>query len=121
MSLVEILVAVIILSVGLTCIIQSYLAGLRLSVQSSDYLLASILVQNKMNEILQNGGIDEGIDLEGNFPEPYETFHYGLKTKNIKEGETKGWLNEVNLSIFWHSGKRTNVIPLTTYLNNTSK
>ena len=119
--LIEALLAITILSIGLTMIIQSYLSGFRAALYTQDYSTAAILLENKMVNLMQVGFIGESVDEEGVFPEPYGKFRYRLETRNAKNEVGTGSLNEVLLRVSWASGKRNNAMSLATYLFNLPK
>lgn len=119
--LVEALLAVTILGVGLTVIIHAFLSSFRALSYSKDYSLATILLENKMYALLERGFIEEDLNEDTTFPPPYEKFRYHLETRNLKEKSEAGKINEVRLEIQWASGKKRNVIPVTTYLFNLPK
>ncbi len=119
--LLEALLAVSIVAFGLTAVIYSYLSSFRASVYTGDYSLAAILLESKMSDLVYRNFIEDAIDEESAFPEPYQRFRYKLTTRNSNQGGKPGDLNEVVLSILWDSGKRKNNITLTTYLFNLPK
>lgn len=119
--LVEALVTLVIMAVGLTVIIQSFLSSFRASTQVEGYSLACILLEDKMNDLLQIGFIAGDAQEEGSFPEPYENFRYRIKTENIREGDQEGLLNRVNLEVLWASGKRNRSVQVVTYLAHLPK
>ena len=116
--LVEALLAIVVLSVGLTLITQSFLSSFRASVQSTDYSTAMLLLDNKMHDLMLRGFIEDGLNEDAAFPEPYQKFHYHLETRNMKESGGLAFLNEAKLNVSWFSGKRINNIPVVTYLLN---
>ena len=116
--LAEVLLAVSILSVGLTVVIHALLSSLRATVYTRDYSLAIILMENKMHELLQKGFIASSVKEENAFEPPFERFHYELETQPVASIEPEGFLNKVFLRCFWTSGKKTKDISLTTYLYN---
>ena len=119
--LIESLLTIVIMSVGLTFIIQSFLSSFRASAQVADYAIATILLENKMNSLLQMGSIEDNLDEEDTFFKPFEYFRYHLKTKNMSNEGKPGFLNRTDLEIVWLSGKRKHSTVLTTYLPNLSK
>lgn len=116
--LIEVLLAITVLSVGLTFIIHAYLSSLKGTVYAEDYTTAIILLENEMSGLMQKGYIETGLDEENNFPAPYERFRYHLTTKGVLEGEGQPFLNEVVLRCSWASGRRKNNVAITTYLFN---
>jgi len=92
--LVEVLLTVALLSVGLTFIIRSYVSGLRASVYTTDYSMATILLENKMSDLIQRGFIEDGLREEQYFEKPYEKFKYELEVQNVEDNGGAGldWL-----------------------------
>jgi len=116
--LIEVLLAITVMTGGLVLVTQSFMASLRATVYSYDYSLATLLAENKMTELLQKGPVKDGYQESKKFPEPYEKFQYELKAKNIRSGSEPGFSNQVDFEISWSSGKKEHKIPVTTFLPN---
>ena len=116
--LIEALLAISILSIALTLIVNSFLSSFRASVYAKDYTLATILLENKLCELKEKGFIADGVHEEENFAQPHEKFRYHLESKNVNNDDQRGVFNEVKLSVTWPSGRRSNNITLVTYLFN---
>ena len=116
--LVEVLLTILILSVGLTAVISSYVAAWRATIYSSDYSFATLLLSNTMSNLLQRRFIEAGLNETGVFAEPYEKFGYTLTTHTIADGNETGLLNEVAVTVSWASGAKEKNITATTYLFN---
>ena len=110
--LLESLLAVTILSVSLTLIIQSLVSSSRGIAYNTKYMIAMLLLDDKMNELMAKRATDESLETEGNFPKPFEHYQYHLETKTMEE--IKG-LSEVTLSVSWTSGHKENGISEGTY------
>ena len=119
--LIEALLTIVIMSIGLTFIIQSFLSSFRASAQVADYAIATILLENKISNLSQIGLIADNLDEEDIFLKPFDDFRYHLKTKNINDEGKSGFLNLVDLEIVWFSGKKKHSTALTTYLSNLPK
>ena len=121
--LLEVLLVIVILSVGLTLIIQSMVASLRAVVYSADYSMAMILAEDKMFDLLKTRSVDANFQEEGDFSKPSERFHYQIKAEPVKsvDKEATGQLNEVTLEVSWLSGGNRKSMSLVTYLSNQSK
>lgn len=113
--LIEALLSVVVLSVGITMIIQAMTSSLRAATYSTEYTKALILLENKMFELIQKGIIQTGKNEKESFPAPYEKYESNLITKKAS-AENASELNEVLLEILWRSGRKNNRIQLTTYL-----
>ena len=116
--LLEVLLTVSILSVSLTVIVQSFFSSLRAAVYVSDYSTAMILLENKMNDLRQEGFIESPAKESGVFPSPFERFSYHLEAENVNNDMIAGGLNEVKVNVSWLSGKKRNAVSVTTYFLN---
>ncbi|MFA5059228.1 MAG: hypothetical protein WC676_01190 [Candidatus Omnitrophota bacterium] len=117
--LLEALLAVSILSVSLTLVIQSLLSTFRATVYSKDYSVAQILLDNKIQEFKQKGIVENNWDEDGRFPEPYEKYSYHIESTSAADGEKLKTVSEVIFNIFWVSGKNQKNITVSTYFFNT--
>ncbi|MDO8580571.1 MAG: hypothetical protein Q7S13_03735 [Candidatus Omnitrophota bacterium] len=102
-----------ILSVSLTLMIQSMTAGLRAIHYTSDYTIAQILLDNKLQELIQKGSTDAGQNKTESFEAPFDRYEYSLMTTSSDLSEA---LVNVRADISWMSGKRKNNISAQTYL-----
>ncbi len=114
--LMEVLLAISILSVSLTLIVHSFLSGLRASVYTKDYSIALSLLQNKLFELKQKNPVSDSLDESGDFDEPYQKFKYHLKTESLDETQSLNGLAKATLDVSWVSGKSKKDISLSTYL-----
>ena len=114
--LMESLLAVVIMSVGITLVIQSLISGLRASQYTSDYTEAVILLENKMIEIVSKGVVESGTREEQDLTLLEHPYHFSLATESLRNQEEGGAINEIHASISWNNGKRKNKIPVETYL-----
>ena len=109
-TLIEVLVAVAILGVGLTIIIELFSGGLRLGRASEEYTRAVNYARMKMEEIAVKPAVAEGIE-EGKFD---GTFHWQVEVKkvNLLPVENKpdfkppAQFFQVQINIFWKSGSK---------------
>ncbi len=112
--LLEALLVIVILSIGLTLIIQAMSSSLRALSFSKSYALAAFLTDNKLSEILLNKDKNNSLQESSNFDEPFKEFHYQLSVSpiNLKTEELDSDpLNKIDLSIDWKSGKKTHTSP----------
>lgn len=114
--LLEALLVIIILSVSLTLIIQSFVSSLRGSVLSSDYSKAAILADNKMFDLMSRRSLDGACDEEDRFAVPFDKFKYGVEVNNLSTDGVQKGLYEVLLDISWVSGQNTKKVSLATYV-----
>lgn len=113
--LLEALLAVVILSVSITLIIQSMIASLHAGAVSADYSQAMILLENKMAESLQKPSIESGLVQEGRFEAPFGKFGYALESESLEDQPN---LNKVHLEVIWKNKEITKSLALETYASN---
>jgi general secretion pathway protein I len=109
-TLLEVLVAVAILGVGLTIIIELFSGGLRLGRTSEEYTRAVNYARLKMEEMAVKPTIKEGSE-EGEFD---ETFRWQVEVKkvNLLPVENKpdfkppAQFFQVQISVIWKSGSK---------------
>jgi len=108
--LLEALLSVIILSVCVTMIIQSMFVSIRALDYSSDYTMALIFADNKMNYLrYQKSNKHEQIGLN-KFDKKY---NYLVETKKLGRFDT---IDIVTMNLSWSSGKKVNRVLFQTYL-----
>jgi Tfp pilus assembly protein PilV len=121
--LLEVLLAITILSVSVTLVIQAMTSSLRATRFSSDTTIALFLLENKMTELIQAGGIKAGLSQTGKFSDPYNDYRYLIKTQQkpapeVSEGsvgEVEA-IHELTLEISWNRGKKEKSVSAVTYL-----
>jgi len=116
--LVEVLITVVVLSVGLVMITRSFMVSLRALEIIGQYQEARSLIEEKLLDLEVKDAIEADLKVEENFPEPYEKFSYKLETKNIEEEQNKMALNNVLLSMAWLAQEEKRGISIVTYLKN---
>ena len=115
--LMEALLAVVILSVSLTLIIQSLMTSRRASVYSRDYSIAGYLLESKMFELVQQRWIEAPFEEEGVFSEPYGDYQYRIEAVSLDAGKTdEQGLNEVKVEVSWPRGNKRRTFSVATYL-----
>ena len=118
-TLIEVVVALAILSVGLTVVIELFAGGLRLARVSEEYTKAVNYGRNKMEEITVKPKIEEGSE-EGKFD---ETFHWqvGVKKVDVLPIEKKPDLKvpvdlfQIQVKVIWKSGSKERSTSVETY------
>lgn len=118
--MLEVLVAIVVIAAGLTFIVRSYFTALHASVNAVDYSTVMTLMDGKLQNLLAQGYIRSGLDVEKPFSLPYEKYQYRLTARNIPQNGLKGGINEVSLQCRWATGRKKNDITLTTYLHDVS-
>ncbi len=116
--LLEALMTVCILSIGIVLIIRSHISSLRSLVYSKSYSTAAFLIQNKMNELIQQGIINQDLDERNFLPPPYEKFEYHLKAQKAGDRGAFENLSEVLLTLSWKEGRNKKRVSASTYLFN---
>jgi general secretion pathway protein I len=109
-TLMEVVVALAILSVGLTVIIELFAGGLRLARVSEEYTKAVNYARIKMEEIAVKPKMEEGNE-EGKFD---ETFHWQVGVKKVdvlpieKNPDLKipVELFQIQVKVIWKSGSK---------------
>lgn len=118
-TLIEVLVALAILGVGLTVVIELFSGGLRLGRFSQEYTKASHYARMKMEEIMVQYPLKEGIE-EG---ECDDTFRWKIEvkredilpTENSSSFKPPVILVQVKVNILWKSGTKEKSIGLESY------
>jgi general secretion pathway protein I len=109
-TLIEVVVALAILSIGLTVLIELFSGGLRLGRTSGEYSKAVNYGRMKLEEVMTQQSIEEGTD-EGKFDDTYR-WQVDLKKVDIVPAEKIGpfeppaLLYEIKVDVFWKSGPK---------------
>jgi general secretion pathway protein I len=109
-TLLEVVVALAILGIALTVIIELFSGGLRLARTSMEYTKAVNFARMKMEEITSQQKIEEGIN-EGKYD---DTFHWQVNIKKMdllpveKDSDFKPPIElfQVRVDILWKSGAK---------------
>jgi general secretion pathway protein I len=109
-TLIEVLVAMAILAIGLTVIIELFSGGLRLARTSMEYTKAVHYACTKMEEIEVKQTMEEGNE-EGEFD---DTFHWQVETKRVDlipgehgpDFKPPAELFQVKVNVLWKSGSK---------------
>ena len=126
-TLIEIVVALAILGIGLTVIIELFSGGLRLGRTSEEYTRAIGYARVKMEEIISKRNIQEGTDM-GDFD---KTFRWQVdvtkidllpvaKTLDLNDVKPPVDLFLVRVNILWTSGSKERSASLETYKTSKS-
>ena len=109
-TLIEVVVALAILSVGLTVIIQLFAGGLRLARVSEEYTKAVNYTRIKMEELALKTKMEEGSE-EGKFDETFR-WQVGVKKVDLLPMENKPELKlpveffQIQVKVIWKSGSK---------------
>jgi general secretion pathway protein I len=118
-TLIEVVVALAILGIGLTVIIELFSGGLRMGRASEEYTKAVNYARMKMEEMAVKEEVEEGIE-EGEFDETYR-WQVGVKKVNIlpveKETDFKPPVEffQVKINIIWKSGFKDRLTSIESY------
>jgi general secretion pathway protein I len=118
-TLMEVVVAMAILGVALTVIIELFSGGLRMARTSAEYTKAINYARMKMEEIAVKQTIEEGTQ-EGEFD---HTFRWQVETKKVDVLPIEKGIDftpptelfQVKVNVLWKSGSRERSTRLETY------
>ena len=111
--LIEAILAIVILSISLTLIIQSLMTSLKAAALSADYTRALLFIDDKMFDLIKDRYITAPKSDENSFSEEGQKYRYQLVTER---GATE--INLVKLVVSWVYGRRENDVSITTFLFN---
>ena len=114
--LLESLLAIVIVSVSLTVIIQALVSNLRAMERSSSYLSAMVSLENKMNALIYKCLRHQPLKESVSFDSSDDPYKYSLEEHNIDGDEKTAVLKEVKLISSWKEGKKDQRMSLMTYL-----
>jgi len=115
----EVVVALAILGIALTVIIELFSGGLRLARISEEYSKATNYARMKMEEISLRQDLEEGSE-EGEFDEIYR-WQVGVRKIDVLEMEKSETfrplveLFEVKINVLWKSGAKERSTDIETY------
>ena len=122
--LLEVMLAVTILSVGLVMVARSYAASLCAVKVSQDLLVANLLLEEKIwqkqEEKLRTQTLIPDNE-QGSFPSPFERFNYEINFEKQEDlpMEYQGSLYKSTFNVFWkHRKKEYNASPGTFIAGN---
>lgn len=99
LTLIEVMIAVIILTVGIIGVIQAYIKSLGVLQVSKDYLIEVPLAESKMTEIERYESENNGLTLSkqsGTFQRPFNQFNWEME---INPSDLTG-LNTIKVRCF---------------------
>ena len=118
-TLIEVVIALAILGMGLTVIIELFSGGLRLGRASAEYTRAVNYARMKMEEIAMKPNIQEGTE-EGEF-DPIYSWQVGIKKMDLLSlGKDRTLtppveLFQVKVNVLWKSGSKERSAIFETY------
>ncbi len=111
--LLEALIAIVILSVGLTAVIRSFMIGLDAYQRNQEYQGAVILLENTLTDFLVQRYFDESLVGSGQYEEPFSGYQYKILADNVPDRPA---LREVSVTVSWKVRKKNRSLQATTYL-----
>jgi general secretion pathway protein I len=111
-TLLEVLVALVLMGVTVTIIMQLFSANLRSLAASEEYTAAVVRAETKMREVLDSGSFVEGETHE----EDPEGFAYDVSIKEALPDRAEDLnvrLMEIRLTLRWRMGSRDKSLTLT--------
>ncbi|VAW18010.1 hypothetical protein MNBD_BACTEROID05-138 [hydrothermal vent metagenome] len=115
--LLEALLSVVVLSVGITVIIQAMTSSLRSTSYNGQYSQAMILLENQLFDLMQGTTSLESFDQMQRMSGFVTNYRYELAEKDIGES-FDNVLSQVKADISWKSGQKNNQININTYRLN---
>ncbi len=118
-TLIEVVVALAILGIGLTVVIELLSGGLRLARVSQEYSTAMNYARSKLEEVLIQPALEEGTE-EGEFDDTFR-WEMGVEKVDIlpleKDRDFKPpvELFQITINVNWKSGSRTRSATVKTY------
>ncbi|MBN1586610.1 MAG: type II secretion system protein [Candidatus Omnitrophica bacterium] len=117
-TLVELLLAVSVLAFGLSMILQGYLTSLKALNRTEELITASVLLESKMDEVLETSTEEKGIQpgfASGDFEEFGDKRHrWELRARSVAE---MPMVYEVELAVLWEESGRERAVTSTTLLD----
>lgn len=110
-TLLEVLVALVVLAVALTALLSAQALAVRLRSQAAEITFATFLAQSRLTDIELGEFPDVGTR-EGDFGDAYPGYRW-----QVAVGETPfPKVREVRLAVLWRSGPREERLELTHFL-----
>lgn len=120
-TLLEVMLAVTILSVGLVMVLGSFVNSLRAIKISQDFLVASLLLEEKIWQKEEEKTQSEGlipVGEEDEFQPPFDKFRYKIRFEEQKDLPS---LYKTSFEVSWQERKKERNISCVTYLSSKEK
>ena len=111
--LVEALLAVVILGVGISLVVQSLNVSRRNVARSLDYTRAIFSIENKLTEMLLSPSSSLSLDADESLQDAGQEYAFNLKEKSLAR-ENVNHLKDVEANLSWKTGHRENVLSVST-------
>lgn len=119
--LLEVMLAVTILSVGMALVLRSYVSALSAVKISQDFFAAGLLLEEKLwqKEEEKAGEKEPSVTAEqGNFPAPWDRFSYAVE---YEQEEDAPELYKTRSAVSWQSKKKAHSILCAGYIRSKEK
>jgi general secretion pathway protein I len=118
-TLIEVVVALAVLSIGMVVIIELFSGGLRIGRTSAEYTRAVNFARFRMEEISANATIDEGTE-QGRFDDHYRWQTQVKRVPFLPVDSNSDFrppvdFYQVRISILWQSGSKEKSINIESY------
>ena len=119
--LLEVLLTIIVIAVGLTLVVSSYLSGYRAMRINADSSLAVLWLDDKMTELSYKGILPDqpAVSPDAQASSLPEKFKFDENIAPIS-GPLAGDISALSLSLSWKTSGKPSNLSLTTYLFNPS-
>ncbi len=115
-TILEVLIAMLIISFGLLGLMRAISGGLMGSKRAHDVTIATLLAQQKMEELRNNSWGSLTSESKAPFSDPNENFEYET---TVTAGTPAAYLKEVSLSVWWPAGASSQrCVNIKTYMAN---
>lgn len=117
--LLEALIVIVVLSIGLTFIIQSLSSSMRALNYAGQYTQAAFLSDLKLSELLLQKNIERDFRDNGGFNAPFEEFRFDAMSAAVTlpgETATSEGVHQIHLKLSWPNGKYTQDLATTMYV-----
>ena len=111
LSLIELLVAIVILSVGVVGVLRAFALATRYNYSAENQTAAGLLAHDMLEEIRADGALSEGLE-SGTFDGDQSRFAW---TRSVRKAE-KDRLYEVHVTVSWPESTRQRDLTLTTLI-----
>ncbi|HWP35647.1 MAG TPA: type II secretion system minor pseudopilin GspI [Thermodesulfobacteriota bacterium] len=113
-TLLEVLVALVVLAVALTALLEAQTLAVRLRSQAQELTLATFLLQDRMTQVLL-GPLPEPGTQEGDFGPDYPGYRWEVTVSDTGFATTPR-VREVRVRVLWGSGRRPEALELTGFV-----
>ena len=126
-TLIEVLVAILILGIGSALLVRMMSAGFPLERHGENLTLATLLAQEKMEEIYKDSKNLLAKDDEGVGEGVYSRFRWKREFTAVSgdkaglPGERQADLREVKVTVFWKQRRVTRSLQFVSYVNSPKK